>query len=64
MSEKQKKHAIRDEFLRRPPNQLVTLIKSPFPNRDPFLFFPYAPFLKIQRKLPKDFSKIVQYNQE
>ena len=64
MTDKQRKHAIRDEYLRREPNQLVTLIKSPFPNREPFLFFPYAPFLKMQRKLPKDYSRIIQFTQD
>lgn len=64
MTDKQRKLALREEFLRREPNQLVTLIKSPFPNREPFLFFPYAPFLKMQRKLPKDYSRIIQYTQE
>lgn len=62
MTDKQRKRAIREEFLRRAPNQLVTMIKSPFPNREPFLFFPYAPFLKMQRRLPNDHSRIIQYN--
>ena len=42
------KKAIRAAFLQRPPNQIVTLIKSQFgPAREPWLFFPYPPFLKI-----------------
>ena len=64
MTDKQRKHAIRDEFLRRPPNQIVTMIKSPFPTREPYIFFPYPPFLGSQRNLPSDYSRIVQYNQE
>ena len=45
MTDKQKKLAIREEFLRRPPNQIVTMIKSPFATREPYIFFPYPPFL-------------------
>ena len=42
------KKAIRKAFLERPPNQIVSLIKSQFgPAREPWLFFPYPPFLKI-----------------
>jgi len=63
-ADRQRKHAVRDEYLRRPPNSLVTLIKSPFANREPFVFFPYAPFLKVQRPLPKDYSKIIQFYQD
>lgn len=44
--------ADRDLYLRRPPNQTVTLIKSQFGGRDPYLFFPYPPYLNIQRPLP------------
>ena len=56
------KHALRDAYLRRPPNQIVTLIKSQFPGRDPYVFFPYPPILKTQRTLPADMSRIVQYS--
>lgn len=41
------KTAARDEFMDRPANQTVTLIKSVFTCRESFLFFPYPPFLKI-----------------
>ena len=41
-----RKLAERDAYLKRPPNQTITLIKSQFPGRDPFLFFPYPPYLK------------------
>ena len=64
LTDKQKKLAVRDEFLRRPPNQIVTMIKSPFATREPYIFFPYPPFLGSQRALPSDLSRIVQYNQE
>ena len=53
------KLAERDLYLRRPPNQTVTLIKSQFAGRDPYLFFPYPPYLNIQRPLPQDLSRIV-----
>jgi hypothetical protein len=46
------KIAERDIYLRRPPNQTVTLIKSTFAGRDPYIFFPYPPYLNIQRPLP------------
>ena len=64
MSEKQRKHADRDAYLRRPPNQTITMIKSQFRNREPYLFFPYPPFLKMQRALPQDLRRIVQYSQD
>jgi hypothetical protein len=41
------KRAAREAFLKRPANQIITLIQSQFPGRDPYLFFPYPPFLKI-----------------
>lgn len=58
------KHALRDAYLRRPPNQIVTLIKSQFPGREPYVFFPYPPVLKTQRTLPADISRIVQFTQK
>jgi tubulin polyglutamylase TTLL4 len=58
-----RKLAERDAYLKRPPNQTVTLIKSVFPHTEPFLFFPYPPYLKVQRPLPKDYNRIVQFNQ-
>ena len=64
MTEKQRKIAIRDEFLKRPPNQIVTMIKSPFATREPYIFFPYPPFLGSQRDLPRDYSRIVQFTQD
>lgn len=64
MTDKQRKHAVRDEFLRRPPNQIITMIKSQFASREPYIFFPYPPFLGQQRPLPGDFSRIVQYTQD
>lgn len=59
-----KKLAERDAYLRRQPNQTITLIKSQFPGKDPFLFFPYPPYLNIQRPLPTDLSRLIQYNQK
>ena len=55
------KQAIRDAYLRRPPNQTLTLVKSQFQGHQPFLFFPYPPFLNVQRTLPTDLSRIVQF---
>lgn len=63
-SDKAQKRANREAFLKRPPNQMVTFIKSPFPGREPVLFFPYPPFLKKQRPLPQDLRRIVQYKQD
>ena len=40
------------------------MIKSPFATREPYIFFPYPPFLGSQRTLPQDYSRIVQYNQD
>jgi len=59
MTDKEKKKANREEFLKRPPNQIVTMIKSPFATREPYIFFPYPPFLGSQRNLPTDHSRIV-----
>ena len=53
------KYVDREAYLRRPPNQTITLIKSQFPNREAVVFFPYPPFLKVQRTLPNDMSRIV-----
>lgn len=64
MSEKEVKRAQRKAFLIRPPNQMITLIKSVFPGRDPFLYFPYPPFLKMQRPLPSNLNRVIQYNQD
>ena len=64
MTDKERKRANRDEFLHRPPNQIVTLIKSQFPTREPVVFFPYAPFLGQQRQLPNEQTRIVQYHQD
>ena len=58
------KQADRDTYLRRPPNQTITLIKSQFQGHEPYLFFPYPPFLKANRTLPQDMSRVVQYNQK
>ena len=41
------KYADREAFLKRPPNQTVTLIRSLFQGREPYLYFPYPPFLKL-----------------
>ena len=48
------KAQIREAFLRRPPNMTVTLIKSPFANREPWVYFPYPAFLGKKRPLPED----------
>lgn len=57
------KKQVRAAFLDRPPNQIVTLVKSQFGSqREPWLFFPYPPFLKIQRGLPRDATRIVQFS--
>lgn len=40
-----KDRSLKEAFLRRPPNNIVTILKSPIPNRPPTVFFNYPPFL-------------------
>ena len=43
------KMSAKEAFLLRPPNNVITLIKSPFNKRPPTIFFPYPGYLKMQR---------------
>jgi len=40
------KTKLKQAFLQRPPNNVVTLLKSPFNKRPATIFFPYPSFLK------------------
>lgn len=44
-----KDRSLKEAFLRRPPNNVITLHYGPFLGRLPSIFFNYPPFLKIQR---------------
>lgn len=45
-----KDRSLKEAFLRRPPNNIVTLQEGPFPNRHPSIFFQYPPFLQVKRQ--------------
>ena len=40
-----KDRSLKDAFLRRPPNNIITLSYGPIPGRPPTIFFNYPPFL-------------------
>ena len=54
----------KEAFLLRPPNNVVTLIKSPFNKRPPTIFFPYPGFLKLQRPVEGGSQAIIRLTQE
>lgn len=41
-----KDRSLKDAFLRRPPNNIITLHNGPIPGRPPTIFFNYPPFLQ------------------
>ena len=45
----QKDRSLKEAFLRRPANNVVTLYYGPIPGRQPTVFFNYPPFLKMNR---------------
>jgi len=45
----QKDRSLKEAFLRRPANPVVTLNYGPIPGRQPTVFFNYPPFLKMNR---------------
>jgi hypothetical protein len=45
-----KDRSLKEAFLRRPPNNIVTLQEGPIPGRHPSIFFQYPPFLNIKRQ--------------
>ncbi len=40
-----KDRSLKEAFLRRPPNNLITVQEGPIPGRQPSIFFQYPPFL-------------------
>ena len=49
-----KDRSLKEAFLRRPPNNLITVMYGPIPGRAPTVFFNYPPFLQIQRPYRQD----------
>ena len=56
-----KDRSLKEAFLRKPPNNIVTLLRSVIPNRPPTVFFQYPPFLQIVRG--EDRGNLVQVGQ-
>ena len=52
----QKDRSLKEAFLRRPANNVVTLNYGPIPGRQPTVFFNYPPFLKMNRNTPQNCS--------
>lgn len=44
-----KDRSLKEAFLRRPPNNIITVQEGPIPGRTPSIFFQYPPFLQIKR---------------
>ena len=57
-----KDRSLKEAFLRRPPNNIITLQYGPITGRSPTIFFNYPPFLKIQRPYKSD--RIQKFTQE
>ena len=57
-----KDRSLKDAFLRRPPNNVITLTYGPVPGRPPTIFFNYPPFLQLQRPFVP--SRILKLSQE
>jgi hypothetical protein len=57
-----KDRSLKEAFLRRPPNNIITLVDSLIPGRQSSIFFNYPPFLNIKREFRKEM--ITQYTQE
>lgn len=56
-----KDRSLKDAFLRRPPNNTITLTYGPIPGRPPTIFFNYPPFLQTQRPfVPNQIVKLSQ----
>jgi hypothetical protein len=49
-----KDRSLKEAFLRRPPNPIVTLHYGPIQGRPPTIFFPYPPFLKKKRAFKEE----------
>ena len=57
-----KDKSLKEAFLRRPPNNTITLLYGPIPGRAPTIFFAYPPFLKITRPYKQD--RVQKFTQE
>lgn len=49
-----KDRSLKEAFLRRPPNNIISVMYGPVPGRAPTVFFNYPPFLQIQRPYRQD----------
>lgn len=57
-----KDKSLKEAFLRRPANHMVTLNYGPIPGRPPTVFFEYPPFLQMKRPFKQD--RIQKFTQD
>ena len=58
----QKDRSLKEAFLRRPANNIITLNYGPIPGRQPTVFFNYPPFLKMNR--PYQNNSVQKFTQD